>query len=323
MKAVETRQNNSAEIKDSRAERTSLKTAIAIPVFNEEDNIGKLLVSLGKDLPEEVEKIIVVSSGSIDKTDRIVGFHEERDHRVRLFTEEERRGKSSALNILLNECRPYDAVIYLGGDNIPEHGALERLLNALENGVSMAGGRPVPVNPPSSLPGFCVHLLWNLHHLISLDSPKISGELMAFKTGVLRELPPKIINDDSYLQILFETRGHRTKYCPEARVRLRGPTSIREFLRQRRRVRVGHHQLGFLSGRNVSTAKLPAWSLVMKACPFGGLKGKMYALAFLLLEGSALLLSRWDFRRQNLPYKWEMCKSTKKLSRDLTQLATA
>ena len=287
---------------------------IGIAVSNEEANIGNLLESLTKCTLSEVESICVVSSGSTDKTNDIVRSFSEKDDRIRLITESERNGKSSALNILLAESEKYDSMIYMGGDNMPCRNAIVHLLNLLETqDVDVVGGRPIPVDDPHTFMGFCAHLLWNLHHESSLEVPKISGELMAFKTKLVRELPPAIINDDAYIQTLCDMKKHRIAYCPEAKVLLKGPSTKSDFITQRRRVFVGHKQLELLIGRKISTMKVPRWKDIMKACPFRGIKGRAYALGFISLQGIAFLLAKWDFSRRNLPFKWKLVKTTKNL----------
>lgn len=287
---------------------------IGIAVSNEEQNIGNLLENLIANCPSEVERICIVSSGSTDKTDEIIRSFSKRDKRVQLITESERNGKSSALNILLVESENYDYMILTGGDNIPCRDALVNLMDFMKSGdVDIIGARPLPVNDPRTFMGFCCHLLWNLHHESSLTVPKISGELMAFKTKIVRELPPAIVNDDAYVQSIGEMRKCKIAYCPEAEVLLKGPSTVHDFVTQRRRVFVGHQQLEFLIGKKISTMKVPRWSSILKACPYKGLKGRAYAIGFISLQGIAFLFAKWDFARHNLPIKWKMVKSTKNL----------
>jgi cellulose synthase/poly-beta-1,6-N-acetylglucosamine synthase-like glycosyltransferase len=287
---------------------------IGIAACNEEKNISNLLETLGNSSPAEIETIIVVSSGSTDKTDEIVREYSRRDARIQLITEQERNGKASALNILLAESEEYDFMIYMGGDNIPCRDAVVHLMETMKDeDADVVGGRPVPVDNPKNFMGFCTHLLWNLHHESSLESPKISGELMAFRTKIVRELPPAIINDDAYIQSLGEMKRRKIAYCPQAEVLLKGPSTIHDFITQRRRVFVGHKQLEFLIGRKISTMKIPKWKDIMKACPFRGLKGRAYAVAFVFLQGVAFVGAQWDFARHKLPIKWKMAKSTKNL----------
>jgi len=287
---------------------------IGIAVSNEEQNIGFLLDKLITCSPREIDSICIVSSGSIDKTNEIIESYCQQDKRINLIVETERNGKASALNLLLERSEQYDCLIYMGGDNLPCNESLDRLMATLKSeDADIVGARPTPLNDPNTFMGFCTHLLWNLHHTFSLEKPKISGELMAFRSKIVRELPPAIINDDAYIQSLGEMKKCRIIYCPQAEVLLKGPSTIHDFLTQRKRVFIGHKQLEFLIGKKVSTMKIPKWKTIIKACPYKGLKGRVYAIGFIGLQGLAFLLAKWDFAHHNLPFKWQMVKTTKSL----------
>jgi poly-beta-1,6-N-acetyl-D-glucosamine synthase len=292
----------------------TLSYMIGIAASNEEQNIGTLLDNLVDSCPPEVEAICVVSSGSTDKTNDIVKAHAQRDARIQLIIEPERNGKASALNILLSESEKYGYMIYMGGDNIPCKGAIVNLLANIEEGdADIVGARPIPVNDSKTFSGFCCHLLWNLHHTSSLKSPKISGELMAFRTRIVRELPPAIINDDAYIQSLGEMKRCKIAYSSDAEVLLKGPSTVTDFITQRKRVFIGHKQLEFLIGKKISTMKMPKWKDILNACPYRGVKGRTYAVGFILLQGVSFLFAKWDFARHRLPFKWKMVKTTKNL----------
>jgi biofilm PGA synthesis N-glycosyltransferase PgaC len=312
------------KIKAPKRATSSFSMMVGIAASNEEQNIGALIDNLLNNSPPEVETICIVSSGSIDKTNDIIQKYSQIDGRIQLITESERNGKASALNLLLTQSENYDYMIYTGGDNLPCHEALHCLITTLkEDDADIVGARPLPVDDPKNFMGFCAHLLWNLHHESSLERPKISGELMAFRTKIIRELPPAIINDDAYIQSLGEMKKCRISYCPGAEVLLKGPSTMRDFITQRKRVFIGHKQLEFLIGRKISTMKVPHWQNILKACPYRGLKGRAYAIGFIVLQGVSFLSAQWDFARHKLPFKWQLVKTTKNLQNvsDLSLIA--
>lgn len=292
-----------------------MKVMMGIPAHDEENNIDKLLKFLVSNCMHDVDSIYVISSGSKDRTNEIVEHYSKNFSKINLLVEEERNGKASALNNLLDVLEyDYEALVCLGADNIPQEGSVNSLIECLkQDGAAIVGGRPVPVNDEKKLMGFFAHLLWNLHHLISLKSPKISGELMAFKKGVVREIPPTVINDDLYVQTMFELQNHDLRYCSDATVYLKGPETIGDFIKQRRRVFVGHKQAESLLGKSAPTMKWPKLSLIWKACPYNGLKGGLYAVLFVFFQGLAYSLALLDFYRGKLPYKWDIVKTSKNL----------
>jgi biofilm PGA synthesis N-glycosyltransferase PgaC len=293
---------------------------IGVPAFNEEKNIGNLLDFLLRDVPEEVKAIYVISSGSVDKTNKVVTSYSE-DPRVHLISESSRRGKACALNVLFEEAEKYDAVVLLGADNLPRSGSIKLLINALKKEkADIVGSRPVPVNGGENIIDFCVHLLWDLHHKLSLDNPKISGELMAFRTGIIREIPSIVVNDDAYIQLFFQINDCKVVYCPEAIVYLKGPSTIRDFFKQRRRIFTGYYQLQYLLGKTPSTVRWPGWKCLLKVTSYRRIKAFVYTFIFVCLQGLSFLFSTWDFLSQKIPYKWEIIESTKSLSEKTTRI---
>jgi cellulose synthase/poly-beta-1,6-N-acetylglucosamine synthase-like glycosyltransferase len=295
-----------------------LKALIGIPAYNEEKNIRRLLESLSKACSkiEDECTILVISSGSTDQTDMIVRDYMKSDTDVKLVTEEERKGKVSAINLLLDEAQDYDVMICMGADNLPDDDAVGRLCEAFRDpNVGIVGAHPVPVDDPNSFWGWISHTLWNIHHLVSLEHPKTSGELFAIRSNIVKELPPGIINDDMYLQALVEQKGHKAVYLSDVHVSLKGPSGLRDFIRQRRRVIFGHIQLEFLMGTEIPTMNtLRNLSLLRKAKPKASfMVGLLRSFVFLASYLIAQILVEFDFLMKKPPYMWEIAKTTKTL----------
>jgi glycosyltransferase involved in cell wall biosynthesis len=64
-----------------------ISVSIGIPAYNEEKNIGRLLTAIlnQKTYNVEIDQIVVVSSGSTDKTDTIVEDFTRKDSRIVLI----------------------------------------------------------------------------------------------------------------------------------------------------------------------------------------------------------------------------------------------
>lgn len=291
-----------------------MKVLLGIAAHNEEKNIGNLLSLLTNE--NSLDEILVVSS-SADNTNSIVeGFAKEKGSIVKLIVEGERAGKSSACNIIIEyaERMGFDVIVYLGGDNLPLKGSIRALLSAFDSErVGVVGGKPEPVDNPDTFLGWSTHLQWNMHHAIcSSYQPKASGELMAFRPGVIREIPRAIVNDDAYIQLIGWAKAYESRYAPSARVKLKGCSSLREFVVQRRRVYLGHLQILFLTGKKLETFKWRVYPKILKdSLPSFGFKGLCYVVGALILQMWAYLLALGDFHLFRLPYKWEIARTTK------------
>src|SRR3989338_8658318 len=93
----------------------TLSVTVGIPAYNEEKNIGSLLraVLVQKQDGFSLEKIIVVSEGSTDNTNKII--KEFNDQRITLIAGNWRCGQTDAQNIIFDRATT-DAVIILEAD---------------------------------------------------------------------------------------------------------------------------------------------------------------------------------------------------------------
>lgn len=217
-----------------------IPVTVGICAYNEDANIEATIRSLYSQRQDcfTIDKAVVVSSGSTDRTDDIVkGLQNEFDS-LMLIRQEERLGKNSAINLVLDNDTA-GVVVLLNADNVlATEVSLDCLIRPLEDPiVGIVGGHPIPVNDTDSMSGFTSHLIWQMHHHVSEQRPKI-GELIAFRNIGYR-LSIKLQSDEDILRMNLEQNGYRSEYAPDATVLNRGPENIGDFLRQRIRVNAG------------------------------------------------------------------------------------
>lgn len=294
----------------------ALKVGIGIPAHNEAANIGRLLENL-LDQPLEdsvmLDEIIVVTSGCTDRTEEIVEEIAAKDGRVKNIREVARRGKVSALNIILKNAQDKDILVMLSADNLPEKGSVKNLIKPLieEEKVGAVSSHPTPVNDRNTLFGFIVHLIWDLHYALSLTGDvKLTGEFYAMRPGLVKELP-NVVNDDLYIEHIIKKQGYGIKQALDAVSYMRGPETSRDFLTQRIRVQIGHYQIARMTGYVPRTAK--TWEIMKKMITIVDVKKMHFMMAAILLETSAKAIAAYRFHRNKIPYKWDYAESTKDL----------
>lgn len=234
------------------------KIAVSVGVFahNEEKNIEKLLESLERQQLDMVEiaEVIVVSSGSFDRTNTIVRKWERKNPKIRLHEEVTRRGKSAAINEFLEQAAS-EIVVTISSDLLLSETAIEEIGNVFYNeDVGMVGGHPKPLITETSSVGDEIELLWELHHLVSLIKPKC-GEMVAFR-NIIRQIPHDSAVDEATIEVLLTMIGYEVVYAPRAVVYNHGPQSFLEFLQQRRRVFTGHQWVSEKYNYQVSTMQV-------------------------------------------------------------------
>jgi cellulose synthase/poly-beta-1,6-N-acetylglucosamine synthase-like glycosyltransferase len=294
-----------------------MKITIGIPAYNEEKNIRTLLTALlmQEQKRTKISEIIVVSSGSTDRTDEIVKEYSNIDDRIILIRQPQRRGKASAINEIL-KASTNDIIVLESADTIPEKDCIEKLcLPFLDEKIGMTGAHPIPTNSRDTFTGYTVHLIWELHHRISLKTPKC-GELIAFKK-LFDKIPEDIVTDEAWIEYEVRKRGYEIVYVPEAVVYNRGPETIREFIKQRRRIACGHLDLKKRTKYTVSTVKMAnTLPILLTLFPINEPKKWVYFMGACALEGLARILGYYDYYIRKKKYVvWEMIPSTKKVIR--------
>lgn len=230
-----------------------IQCSVGVTAYNEQANIGKLLQAL---LDQELERvaiaeIIVVASACTDDTIPIVQSFVQKDPRVRLIVQEKREGKPAAVNLFLQAATTQLCVLE-SGDTLPGHDTIERLVLPFADAkVGMTGAQKIPVNAPSDVVGYLSHVRLHMEHELCLEIPRL-GELIAFRK-VLERIPPDVAMDEAFVEALVIQGGLEVRYAPDAVVYNMGPTTVGDFIRQRRRNYAGHLHLTRKYGYRVSS----------------------------------------------------------------------
>lgn len=291
-----------------------IRCSVGITAHNEAKNIGKLLdAMLAQELHQvEISEIVVVASGCTDNTCDIVRVYEQRDPRVKLIEQKTREGKTSAINLFLQNARE-DICIIESGDTIPGLSTIENLVKLFADPkVGMTGAQKIPTNVPDHIVGYMSHLRLQMEHELCLEIPRL-GELIAFRK-VFTHLPPDVAMDEAFVEALVIRRGLEVRYAPDAVVYNSGPETLREFIMQRRRNYAGHlhlvHKYGYKvsSMDNLRVSRI-AWEEMWKAVRL------MYTLVSLaLVEWFARLLGTYDYYVRGRKHEvWNIAWTTKQV----------
>lgn len=291
---------------------TTLKCSVGITVYNEEKNIGSLLHALIDQHLHRVEivEIIVVASACTDQTVPIVEEYMAKDSRIKLFEQVEREGKTSAVNVFLAnaEC---EICVLESGDTLPHEYAIEHMVRMFADPlVGMVGAQKMAVNTPDHIVGLLSHIRLRMEHTLCLEIPRL-GEMIAFRK-VFDAIPVDIAMDEAFVEAIVVKHGMTVRYAPDAIVYNTGPTTIPDFVRQRRRNHAGHlylkHKYGYavssIQNRRVLRVALnELWGVVQ-------LLWVLFLLA--LLEGWSRLLGWYDFAiKRDRHVVWKMAWTQK------------
>ena len=296
----------------------SLRCSVGIMAHNEGRNIGQLLSALISQRTSEVilSEILVVASGCTDNTESIVRDWAARDDRIRLLVQKRREGKASAVNLFLSEARERIAVL-CSADLLPKPDTLELVIAPFADPeIGLTTARPVPVNDRGTFMGFAAHMMWDLHHQINVRSFK-AGELIAFRK-ILERIPFHTVVDEASIEPVIRGQGYGARYVPSAVVYNKGPETVSDFLKQRRRIYAGHLSEREALGYSVSTMSgMIIVGLVLRRLDWHP-RALLWTWAVAGLEVYGRLLGWRDYKKQRDHHIWEIAKTTKELGTQLS-----
>ncbi len=296
-----------------------MNVSIVVPAHNEAANIGRLLTAL---LEQEtrfarIVEVVVVASGCTDDTAAVARDFGRGRPGVHVHVQERREGKVAAINAYLKLRDPRaDVIVICSADLDPQRDVVEKMACFLRDhpGVGMVGGRPVPNNDDATLVGRMVGLLWELHHRVSLEVPKM-GEIVAFRAPLVEYVSELSVVDEASIEDIVRAKGYELGYVPDAVVTDHGPETFPEYFEQRRRVARGHFWLKFAFGYEVATLDRP---LLVRAALDTARDQDRFGRAALAVaigtEIAARAAGLWDARVVGGKHRtWRVLSSTKSL----------
>jgi biofilm PGA synthesis N-glycosyltransferase PgaC len=296
-----------------------MNVSIVVPAHNEASNIRRVLTGLLEQRTSfaHIVEIVVVASGCTDDTASLARDIGRGRPGMHVHVQERREGKVAAINMYLRRRDPRAEVIVLcSADLDVKPDVVEKMVCFLRDHahVGMVGGRPVPNNDESSLVGRMVHLLWELHHHVSLEVPKM-GEIVAFRAPLVEHVSELSVVDEASIEDIVRSKGYALGYVPDAIVTNHGPETLPEYFEQRRRIARGHYWLDFAFGYEVATLErgLLAKATVRVARDQDRL-GRLALAAAIGTEVAARVLGFWDARVVGGKHRtWQVLQSTKTL----------
>ena len=280
--------------------------------YNEEANIADAIETiLGQQVSSgQIAELIVVASGCEDGTAEIVARFARHNPRIRLIEQKRREGKASAINLFITAARS-PILVMVSADVLVREGAFDALLDHFtDSDVGMIGGHPTPVNGESTFLGHAVHLQWRLHDRIARQSPKL-GEIVAFR-NVIPRIPLDTAVDELSIQALITQLGYELVYEPEAVVYNKGPATVGDFLRQRRRIYAGHLRIRDQQGYSASTMSGGRIAAALwGAGAFTTPRAVVWTIGTVGLELIARALGRYDVLRHRPQHVWAVSATTK------------
>lgn len=222
-----------------------IKATILITSFKEPNVERAIIAALSQDTKENYE---VVVTDPDDETKKLVEKFHKTNKNIR-FLKDPGKGKSFALNTVFSKLKG-EVWILTDGDIYLDKQALKHILDTFENKkVGCITGRIVPTNSKNTITGYWAHLLADagahtIRNKLSSQNKFIecSGYLFAFRKGLISKIPLDVA-EDAFIPYTIHKKGYLIKYVPKARVYVKNPTTVKDFVKQRIRTAKAHETL--------------------------------------------------------------------------------
>ena len=245
-----------------------------------------------------------------------------RDSRVELIEEKTRTGKANAINLVLARCNPGILVLVDADVRLPMKSISGILREMADESIAVVGGLPIVENYESGTVAKSAAIIWRVMRqaMIELGSrgelSVVMGELYCFRTDLVERIPPTVVNDDAYVATFARSKGFKVTHATEANFVLKVPTSISDYIAQRRRVTFGHLQIKNQMGRFANIEGLAidhtmiiALAMIREAASHP--QSIIGALFLMELETAIRLLAWLDVRTGRQHAIWNRITTTK------------
>ncbi len=234
-----------------------------VAAYNEEDCIEKkILNSFDQDYPPEKIEFLFITDGSTDRTNEIISRYPQ----VKLLYEQQRRGKSAALNRVVSHALN-DILIFSDANTILNREATRFIArHYLHPSVGGVAGekKVIPATEKTDQVGAGEGLYWKYESFLKqLDSDFYSvvgaaGELFSLRKELYEAVDDSVILDDFVISMKVAAKGYRVIYEPEAFAMELPSFSMKDEQKRKIRIAAGGFQAMTILAPLISFWKQPA-----------------------------------------------------------------
>lgn len=165
------------------------------------------------------------------------------------------KGKPTALNLAFKSAHG-EILICTDGDVLLADNALPTLVQSFKDQkVGIVTGRPVSADTKKTMFGYFGNLLADVAHVKRAKEFDrggyyfVSGYLYAMRSISGFQVPNDTLVDDAWITLQYVLKGMRVAYAPEAKVYVKYPKNMNEWIKQKRRSMGGYSQLNDLNAQ--------------------------------------------------------------------------
>jgi len=221
--------------------------SIIIAAHNEEDVIkAKLDNLLSLDYPQDQIEILIGSDASTDRTNQIIQTYQ--DPRLHLFAYNQRRGKMTTVNDLVQESK-HTIIFFNDARQLIERDALKNLVqNFADHSVGCVSGELVFKKAEGGT-AQGVNFYWEYEKFIRYHEAQVhsmlgaTGAIYAIRKVLYVPAPAEVVLDDMFIPFKIIEKGFRAVFDGTAHASDSAAHSATEEYRRKARTLYGNYQI--------------------------------------------------------------------------------
>lgn len=161
------------------------------------------------------------------------------------YIKDQHQGKPAALNMAIRQARG-KILILSDGDVKIQPSAINYLIKPFkDSNIGASTGQPVSIDNKNKLFGYWSYFLVHAAHQMRLKKKKFpcSGYLYAFRKKLITKIPENSLSEDAWVSQEIRKQGQKIVYTPNAKVQVKYPNNLRDWLKQKIRSAGGYLQL--------------------------------------------------------------------------------
>jgi protein-tyrosine-phosphatase/glycosyltransferase involved in cell wall biosynthesis len=289
--------------------------SIVMAVYNEEKTIGNILTKLvTQSLYQGVKEIIVVSSGSTDRTNDIINSIQ--SPLINLLQEKTRNGKVSALKKAANVVSG-DYVLLIDGDVDIEDNFIKECFYCIYNRRAPCTGKIIPTSIKNKF--FYEISVVNCEAWNSLRKKYDRTNVFLYPSGYtmllsredfvegIRNINETTVNDDGVLALMLSQKGVLFHYCDNLRVYVTFPQTFRDFFKQKIRTRIGRRQIASHFFKKIEKQWRHELIRLININNF------IFIIVLIIMDSIARFVANIKIKLNSEHHLWEPVESTKEI----------
>jgi len=289
--------------------------SIIITSYKEPNTIGKAIESILKNNLKNYE--ILVTAPDKETLDAAKKYSD-KNKKIKLI-KDLGRGKPLALNLAVSKAKG-EIIVFTDGDVYVGENSINLLLEHFKNKqVGAVSGNPVSLNPKNNLLGFWAYVLTNIANERRKKAVRLekrffcSGYLFAIRKKLFPILPEKILSEDGFISHKVYEQGYKIDYSEKSIVYIKYPTTIKDWIIQKKRSAGGYNQIKKLINVEIRSFKkesMGAFSLLKYISSF---KEFLWVISLFLIRIYLWILIYKEINFQKKSHKsiWKRVETTK------------